>query len=136
MFGVPSSIVFNGLLFFPAQASTSQGVELCVSDGTAAGTQLFADLLPGTGGSSPDAFFEFNNHLFFTAIVPGGQRKLWISDGTPGGTQLFGDITMTSGQQSYIVVNNKMYFYKLVSSPPIIREVWVTDGTVNGTQLF
>ncbi len=136
LFGVPSSIVFNGLLFFPAQASTSQGVELCVSDGTAAGTQLFADLLPGTGGSSPDAFFEFNNHLFFTAIVPGGQRKLWISDGTPGGTQLFGDITMTSGQQSYIVVNNKMYFYKLVSSPPIIREVWVTDGTVNGTQLF
>jgi ELWxxDGT repeat protein len=32
------------------------GIELCRTDGTPGGTQLFADLAPGTSGSRPNGF--------------------------------------------------------------------------------
>src|SRR5688572_4975841 len=46
-------VVLNGRLFFAA-ANATHGVELWVSDGTAAGTTLLKDINPGTNGSQPD----------------------------------------------------------------------------------
>ncbi|MBK7966726.1 MAG: hypothetical protein IPK10_16655 [Bacteroidetes bacterium] len=65
-----NSFDFNGLLFFTATDGTN-GTELFVSDGTTAGTNLFADLVPGSAASNPRNFIEFNNHMFFAAGAPG-----------------------------------------------------------------
>ncbi|MBK9400566.1 MAG: T9SS type A sorting domain-containing protein [Bacteroidetes bacterium] len=127
-----NSFDFNGLLFFTATDGTN-GTELFVSDGTTAGTNLFADLVPGSAASNPRNFIEFNNHMFFSAGAPGGTYRLWISDGTSGGTQLFGNINIGSNPD-FTIVGSKMYFFNQVT--PTVKELWVTDGTVGGTQLF
>lgn len=44
--------VYNGLLYFGASDGMN-GEELCVSDGTAAGTTMVADLEPGAVSSYP-----------------------------------------------------------------------------------
>ena len=49
--------------------------ELFVSDGTAAGTQLVGDLVPGTDGSNPGHFFEFGGRLYFAATHPTVERE-------------------------------------------------------------
>ena len=57
---------FNGKLYFTANDGTT-GEELWVTDGTAAGTQLVADINPGSDSSSPTSLFVFGNELFFRA---------------------------------------------------------------------
>ncbi|MEM9929561.1 MAG: T9SS type A sorting domain-containing protein [Bacteroidota bacterium] len=44
--------------------------ELFVTDGTAAGTQLVSDQVPGTAGSSPGNFFTFGGQVFFAMTDP------------------------------------------------------------------
>ena len=47
--------------------SASEGSEIWTTDGTEAGTSLFADLVPGADGSSPGSFFVRGKKLFFAA---------------------------------------------------------------------
>src|SRR5262249_36847394 len=54
----------NGTLFFTAADGTN-GDELWKSDGTAAGTVLVKDILPGTGSGSPSQLANVNGTLFF-----------------------------------------------------------------------
>ena len=73
----PSDLTeFNGKLYFAAD-NGENGRELFVSDGTAEGTQLVADLAPlvssfssygYASGSNPDDLTVVNNELFFSAI--------------------------------------------------------------------
>jgi ELWxxDGT repeat protein len=53
------------------------GLELWRSDGTAAGTVLMQDIVPGTGSSSPRHFSVSGDHLFFTANDTVHGRELW-----------------------------------------------------------
>jgi ELWxxDGT repeat protein len=53
-------------LFF-AGLDSEHGDEPWVSDGTPSGTRMLADLVQGTGGSSPDRFVAAGDRLFFTA---------------------------------------------------------------------
>ncbi len=101
-------IEFNNRLYFSAN-DRETGDELWVSDGTAKGTQLLADINPGidisygmdaTAGekyvfpanSSPRDFVEFNNRLYFSADDGEHGEELWVTDGTTAGTQLVEDI--------------------------------------------
>jgi ELWxxDGT repeat protein len=54
------------------------GLELWRSDGTAAGTYMEGDLLPGPVGSSPEDFFELDGDVFFTARDALFNRELWV----------------------------------------------------------
>jgi ELWxxDGT repeat protein len=54
------------------------GLELWRSDGTAAGTYMEGDLLPGPVSSSPEDFFELNGDVFFTARDALFNRELWM----------------------------------------------------------
>ncbi len=76
----------NGLLFFTAhpRATTTHGRELHVTDGTAAGTRLAADINP-MGSSFPSDLVPTGNGVCFRAEGPNGQ-ELWFSDGTAAGT--------------------------------------------------
>ena len=53
------------------------GNELWSTDGTEAGTQLVADIFPGTDSSSPSRLFPFDNGLLFTATDPMYGEELW-----------------------------------------------------------
>jgi ELWxxDGT repeat protein len=138
----------NDRLYFTADDGEN-GRELWVSDGTAAGTQLVVDLLPGSnnfGNSSsyPSDFTEFNDKLYFAANfdVKAGKngKELWVSDGTAEGTQLLIDIYLNENYSvgsnpSYLTeFNDKLYFSARDSEHS--RELWVSDGTAKGTQLL
>jgi ELWxxDGT repeat protein len=94
----PSNLVeFNDKLYFSA-SNEANGVELFVSDGTAEGTSLVADInldKDSSGfsyGSSPSDLVVFNDKLYFTANDGENGRELYVSDGTTVGTQLVADI--------------------------------------------
>ncbi len=148
----PNNLIeFNDKLYFTADNGES-GNELFISDGTAEGTQLLADIRPGSGdygynyGSFAANFVEFDNKLYFTANDGQSGNELWVSDGTAEGTQLLADIHLGSGGNhnyssplsSYISditeFQGKLYF--TAEAGEIGRELWVSDGTTEGTKLF
>jgi ELWxxDGT repeat protein len=55
----------------------AHGWELWQSNGTASGTQLTADIYPGTKSSSPQELTLAGNLLFFSADSPNIGRELW-----------------------------------------------------------
>ena len=57
-------VASDGTLYFSAD-DPSHGRELWASDGTAAGTRMVADVIPGEGGSNPFNFVEFNGSIYF-----------------------------------------------------------------------
>lgn len=122
------------VLFFATTPET--GRELWKTDGTAAGTSLVKDMLPG-----PDAFVvrrsvSAGGKLFFTFVTTGG-AELWVSDGTSAGTTVVrkwivpgpfqppvGDLTSFGGAV-YFSVDDGVHG----------QELWTSDGTPLGTVL-
>lgn len=119
----------QGRLFFPAQ--DENGVwQLCVSDGTIAGTQMLSSDPLGlyqSGGVTVTA----DGRAFFVMNTPAG-ADLWVSDGTVGGTVQVTDIRPSSHAGLVKMISpagNRAVF--TVSSA-----LWSTDGTAEGTQLL
>ena len=136
-------IEFNNKLYFTADDGEN-GEELWVSDGTSEGTNLVADLRPGTsdyGGyglsSYPQNLTEVDDKLYFSAFGENGENNLWQSDGTSEGTNLVAELNsgniFFSYPSDFIEFNDKLYF----SAPDDEKgkELWVSDGTTEGTQI-
>jgi ELWxxDGT repeat protein len=139
-------VEFNDKLYFTADDGEN-GRELFVSDGTAEGTQLVADIRPGVDkygelSSFSDNFVEFNDKLYFTADDGVHGDELFVSDGTPEGTRLAVDLY--PGENSYgsinssypgnlIEFNGKLYF--AADNGENGNELFVSDGTPEGTRL-
>lgn len=142
-----------GKLFFAANDGVA-GTELWVSDGTAEGTRLLADLEPGSVGSLSRGyslihlgylpeFVEVDGDLFFTTFVSG--RELWKSDGTEAGTvRLVGNLTHLSDLAD---VNGTAFFqancghsvgsvYCDPGGSGKGWEPWVSNGTPAGTRFL
>ena len=69
------------------------GMEPWVTDGTAAGTFLLRDLVPGPASSSPETWIQVG--LRKAAVIcsfPGSGRRLILTDGTTRGTRLLSEI--------------------------------------------
>lgn len=62
------------------------GVELWITDGTALGTQLVADLRPGYASAFIQALTAAGDQVFFTALRDEDTSALWRTDGTAKGT--------------------------------------------------
>jgi ELWxxDGT repeat protein len=125
----------NGTLFFSAEEGEN-GRELWTSDGTAAGTVLFKDVLPGVIGSNPSPVTAAGGSLFFTANASATGRELWRSDGTAAGTALVKDIrpgSTGSYPNALTVVNGTIYFR--ASDGTTGNELWKSNGTAAGTVL-
>jgi ELWxxDGT repeat protein len=116
--------VYGGRLFFTAR-DAENGAEVWVSDGTAGGTHLFKDLLPGVGGSTPTSAVPFSGKLLIGTL--GG---LWESDGTPAGTNAL----VESVQVSMLRVVDTQVFFR-GSQPATGQELWRSDGTAGGTSM-
>ena len=108
------------------------GRELWRSDGTAAGTVLVKDVLPGPGAGLYFGLRGGGSRVYFTGEDPEHGYELWASDGTDAGTKLVADIE--SGPDSSYgfpvgVIGDRVYFAAV--SPAI--QLWVSDGTPAGT---
>jgi ELWxxDGT repeat protein len=55
------------------------GIELWVSDGTAAGTVMVANINPGAGNSNPANFTRVGGQVFFTATDGQNGIELWAA---------------------------------------------------------
>ena len=146
----PSNLAqFSDRLYFAANDGET-GRELWVSDGTAAGTQLVADINQSTNdygdypvGSNPDNFVEFKERLYFTADDGVTGVEPWVTDGTAEGTQQLKDISPNDGNyvfeissfaNDFTVLGDRLYFTADDGSTG--SELWITDGTSKGTQLL
>jgi ELWxxDGT repeat protein len=109
-----------------------------VSDGTAAGTRLLADIRTGSAASAPGSFTAMaDGRVAFAATTDRYGREPWVTDGTAAGTMLLADVnTAPRGLPGVVSFTDfgagKLYFYSGTTS----ALTWATDGTVGGTQLM
>jgi len=146
----PSDIVpFAGGILFTANDGVN-GNELWKSDGTAAGTVLVKDLVPGTVKNPsfpfygparyplsgyPSGITPFNDSFYFLAK---SGNQLWKTDGTTAGTVLVKDVdgpaNGSGGSGSYgalAVLNGALLFS--ADSKTAGEGLWTSDGTAAGT---
>ena len=108
-----------------------RGVELGVTDGTTAGTQVLDDLnlvpIP-TADSQPRGFRSFGRHTAFMAWQ-GDAGGVWATDGTATGTRrLLADLYQFS---PFAVWGDRLIFGTQARNGE--WGLWVTDGSVSGT---
>jgi ELWxxDGT repeat protein len=135
VYSEPKDFVQVGsLTFFTAQTPT-YGRELWRTDGTADGTSLVKDLLPGETGSNPTVLTNVNGTLFFTASLGGFGTQLWTSDGTSAGTKVISPPLETFRATTKTGINFNGTFYFSAFSNGSGEDLWKSDGTAAGTVL-
>jgi len=137
-FGYTGLSLGDGRVLFAADDGT-HGAEWWISDGTGAGTRLFADINPGAGGSNPTFVAALGGGRFaFLANDGTHGRELWVTDGSADGTRLLADIRQGTGsgflaRDTLSLSDGRLLF---VADDGIRgAELWVTDGTPEGTRL-
>lgn len=107
---------------------------LIVSDGTAAGTSIFA--VPGLGSFPLDkSIVAVNDTAYFAAADATHGTELWKTDGTPSGTAMVRDIYVggSSFPAQLTRVDDRLFF--TATTPGAGQELWASDGTPGGTVL-
>lgn len=131
-----SQLLVSGARIFFTGGTTNTGTEIGVTDLTPAGTQILADVRPGTFSSDP-AFLGFRgSSLIFSADNGLIGEELWRSDGTTNGTILLKDIAPGADSPppaEAITVGSTLFLS--VETPGMGRELWKSDGTEAGTRL-
>lgn len=131
-----SYAVANGKAYFAADDGI-HGSELWRTDGTAAGTALVKDIVPGSTGSAVNYIYAYNNKVYFFASANNGATyQFWQSDGTEAGTGILKDSILVLLNVAYTVFNNELYFTcsNILSGGSIRNELWKTDGTKQATK--
>ncbi|MEJ7596179.1 MAG: ELWxxDGT repeat protein [Planctomycetaceae bacterium] len=118
---------FNGWTYFGAYDLT-HGSELWRTDGIS--TELFIDVFPNSGSSSPTNLYATEDKLYFVANAGTGFRTLFVTDGTAIGTQQL--TTNGNPGDAQGTFNGTTYFYQqgLMTSSGAF---WKSNGTVAGT---
>jgi ELWxxDGT repeat protein len=129
-----SNITPVGEVVYFTASTFDHGNELWKSDGTAEGTVLVKDIIPGPTGSQYRHFEAVGDTLYFQAISPTtGVPELWKSDGTEAGTMVvrFHDAGGPWSPYNLTNVDGKLFFIGM--TPANGRELWTSDGTAAGT---
>lgn len=120
----------GGLLFFAGDDGVHE-LELWATDGTAAGTRLLRDIVPGRASSTIATLVAAGAQVAFLANDEVHGREIWMSDGTPAGTRLVFD--SVAGPEDGNLVP---YAYCNVLYAAGSSGLWRLDGTpAGGVQL-
>lgn len=124
-----------GNKYYFGKYDAATGIELWVSDGTAAGTQLLKDINPFSD-SSPNQFIVFNGKMYFSAWDGTNGSEPWVTDGTTAGTQMLKDI-QTGGNSypsDFFVYAGELFFgaYDDLNNYSLYR----SNGSAAGTTKF
>ena len=114
------------------------GVEPWVTDGTAAGTRLLADVAPGGRGSYPGAWTSVGSGTaVFRADDLAHGVEPWITDGTVAGTRLLANVhqtppghTISSAPNGGVAWRGRAVFSATSAAG---TAPWRSDGTSTGT---
>lgn len=101
----PAMGTVNGKLLFGAVDPTA-GLELFISDGTAAGTTLLKDINPGAASSNVGGFVPGPSGIAYFTANAGGRSQVWRTDGTPGGTIALTNFSSSATPITF--VNNRL----------------------------
>ena len=113
---------FNGKWYFTGKNTDGMNPELYVTDGTEAGTNLFAEINPSTSntlaaGSNPRHFQVYDGYLYFAADNGTIGEELYRTDGIT--VELVADIFpnnlnpafgKSSSPNGFYIYNNDLYF--------------------------
>jgi ELWxxDGT repeat protein len=138
----------NGKLYFTANDGV-HGVELWTSNGTAQGTHLAADVLPGKDlvgnpfSSNPQKLTVSGGKLYFLTTNTAGVQSLWVLNpasntitrlvnlGAPPGPVVVIPGVFPGPSTPLLAAGARVYFVNYDAAHG--RELWATDGTVQGT---
>lgn len=121
-----------GKVFFYADDGP-HGLELWTSDGTAAGTHLVRDLVPGDESGGAQFLTPLADILLFSGRSTGSDRWLFRSDGTEAGT-----VSVVAGAPSdpwYLTAFGDAVYFSAEDAGGS-RSLWRSDGTAGGTTPF
>ena len=124
-----SYAVLNNVAYFVADDGI-HGKEFWRSDGTAAGTYMVKDIVPGLNSSSIYDIAAVNGKIYFTNYATGTS---WVSDGTESGTQYLPSANEPVG---YFAMGKKTFFIADDDLGDPWAAIWETDGTTGGTKQF
>lgn len=112
------------------------GREPWVTDGTAEGTSLLADITAGPASTTLRSGVSLGDRALFAADDGTFGLEPWVSDGTPAGTHMVADIApgKASSIQNEIGVMKGIAFFAATDTAHGV-ELWRSDGTAGGTQL-
>lgn len=132
----------NGLVYFSA-CTPEHGCELWRSDGSASGTQLVVDLVPGSGSSEPRQMTAISNGAFTGVLFVsnlGSGSSIGVahrSDGTAIGTVPLGVRKSSDPGTEMIVIGSAGAQIALMPATDqldaIDRELWRSDTSLVGT---
>ena len=120
----------NNEAYFFGTVGTGQPDKIWRTDGTRAGTRVFADL---TTRSAQQEIIWLNGRVYFdvggNTTIP--DTGLWTTDGTVTGTRAVrvGDISNITDLR---IANGRLQFWSATADPNA-RELWTSDGTSSGT---
>ncbi len=122
--------------------TAEHGWEPWITDGTAAGTRLLRDSLPGPQPAEPYAHVlgSLRGNLFLPGLDAAAGLELWSTDGTPAGTRLVRDLnpgiadSIVPDETRFFAAEDRAFFSARVD--PYGIEPCVTDGTAAGTFLL
>lgn len=130
----PASFVTVGKAVYFHAEDPIHGREIWRSDGSAQGTTLLRDLMPGPA----DGVHEYSRlHGVAGRLVFTGQGVegpgIWASDGTPGGTERLAAVIVRGDQPGQMVSEaGRLWFIGRTQGHG--AEIWVSDGTAAGTR--
>lgn len=123
-----------------AASDDVHGRELWISDGTAAGTRMLRDIVPGPRGAWDASYTyltAFGDRAWFNAADAEHGEELWSTDGTEQGTAMLLDLvpgSKSSYPRNQVVLGGTMYFNAYVAGD--VDGLWATDGTPGGTRVI